>query len=497
MASDQVLVLDAGSSSIRCHLVDSRSRITRSASRSWTYLKEANAPELARAFDPDACWQSARDAIEECMAGLPTASRGISAVAVTSQRQSLAFLDSNFHVLYAGPNTDLRAIFEGFALDHSHGELIYSTTGHRPAFMAAPGKLAWFRDHRPDDYARIAHVVTLADWFTLKLTGNLACERTLASESGLLDLAHLGHASTMFETLELRCPTPPIHEPLSVRGVVSELDQGLSRDVPVVTSGADTQSALVGMGVVNPGSAGIVAGWSATVQTLVSAPTLSPDMKTWTGCFQRPRTWTVESNAGDMGNALNWLASTLFHDRPDPYGGIDESAQSTPLGSDGVSAYLGPQAMDVSALGMRTGGLTFPAPLTLGGPTRGQIARAALESFAYALRANVEQAESVAGFDADKIALGGGITRSASFTQIMTDVLGREVALSSSPDATAIGAALIAQTATGRFSSLEEAARDPELNNPILIPDPQNAAEYDDRYRAWTKTQRSLGQMPT
>ena len=350
MADDQVLVLDAGSSSIRCHVVDSQSRITRSASRPWIYLKEPDAPELARAFDPDACWQAARDAITECLAGLPDADGTISAVAITSQRQSLVFLDKNLEVLYAGPNTDLRAIFEGFALDHRHGELIYSTTGHRPAFMTAPGKLAWFRDHRPDAYDRIAHVVTLADWLTFKMTGNLACERTLASESGLLELTRLDPASAMFDQLDLRCPAPEIHEPLLVRGTVSELDLGISERVPVITSGADTQCGLVGMGIVNSGSAGIVAGWSATVQLLAPYPTLSPEMKTWAGCFQLPRIWTVESNAGDIGNAHSWLAQMLFHDQPDFYQSMDESARTAPPGSDGVSAYLGPQAMDVSEL---------------------------------------------------------------------------------------------------------------------------------------------------
>ena len=198
-----------------------------------------------------------------------------------------------------------------------------------------------------------------------------------------------------------------------------------------------------------------------------------------------PGIWTVESNAGDMGNAHRWLASALFSDRPNPYHDMSEAAQSVPPGSGGVSARLGPQAMNLSAVGMRTGGLTFPVPMTLGGPTKGQIARAALESFAYALRANVEQAEGVAGFSVERLALGGGMARSPVFTRIAADVLGREISLPSTPDVAAVGAALIARTAVGRFPSLSRAVSDHAQQEIILKPDPQNSAEYQDLYHSW------------
>ena len=139
-------------------------------------------------------------------------------MAVTSQRQSLVFLDESGDVIYAGPNTDLRAVFEGFALNFRHGDAISEALGGRPALMTAPAKLAWFRDNRAGAYARIAHVVTLADWLTFKLTGNLGCEPTLASESGLSGAGGANPMPQLFTELELNCPVPEIHESLSARG---------------------------------------------------------------------------------------------------------------------------------------------------------------------------------------------------------------------------------------------------------------------------------------
>ena len=494
MSDDLVLVIDGGTSSLRCHLVDPSGRITHSVTRPWRYLDEADASEIARAFDPDACWRSTREAIAECVSTQRTGDR-ISALAITSQRQSLVFLDARGRVVYAGPNTDLRAFFEGSALDFEHGSLLYRATGHRPTFMMAAGKLTWFRHHRPAAYSMISHVLTLADWLAYKLTGTLSCEPSLASDSGLLNIGPRELASEVFDRLGLTCPAAPLRESVEPSGVVSNMLIDGVDNAPVVVAGGDTQCALIGLGIGEPGAAGIVAGWSATVQMLVSERTLSPDMMTWAGCFQSPRLWTVESSSGDMGNAYRWLAETVFGGGDSAYGRMDELAASASVGSGGAAAYLGPRAMDVSKVGMQLGGIVFPVPLTLGGPSRGQVARATLEGFAYALRANLEQAERVSGAKALRIGLGGGLTRSRTLTQMVPDVLGRAVQSGREPDSTVIGAALVARTATGQFGSLEQAAGQARQNMRCLGPDMQSAAEYDDLYQVWLETQRRLGRL--
>ena len=61
----------------------------------------------------------------------------IDAVAVTSQRQAVAFIDGDGGTVYVGPNTDLRAVFEGAAIDDQIGEVVYETTGHLPSMLFA------------------------------------------------------------------------------------------------------------------------------------------------------------------------------------------------------------------------------------------------------------------------------------------------------------------------------------------------------------------------
>ncbi|MDP7534145.1 MAG: FGGY family carbohydrate kinase, partial [SAR202 cluster bacterium] len=194
-----MLVVDAGTSAVRCHLFHPSAGIVVSSASPWVYTQEAGASELARAFNPQAVWRGVSNAISRCLAG-----RRVSAVAITSQRQALAFLDADGNEIYVGPNVDLRAVFEGAELDEIHRDRIYGTTGHTPAFMLAAGKLRWFQIHQPDVYARIASVISLADWLAFKLSGEIASERTLAAEAGMLDLESGRRAEDLY--LDLGMP---------------------------------------------------------------------------------------------------------------------------------------------------------------------------------------------------------------------------------------------------------------------------------------------------
>ena len=60
----------------------------------------------------------------------------------------------------------------------------------------------------------------------------------------------------------------------------------------------------------------------------------------------------------------------------------------------------------------------------------GNFARAALESVAYSVKANLEHLEATSGQSASIVALGGGMTRSGTLGTMVADVLGRKVRLS-------------------------------------------------------------------
>jgi sugar (pentulose or hexulose) kinase len=238
------------------------------------------------------------------------------------------------------------------------------------------------------------------------------------------------------------------------------------------------------MGVLSDGMAGVLAGWSCTVQMVTPEPRFDSEMRTWVGILPTPRGWIAESNVGDAGNAYRWLVETLLKDSKG-YRQADELARTAPPGCDGAMAFLGPAPVSMARAGLRTGGFLFPTPLSFQEPTPAHLLRAALENVAFGVRANLETLEEVTGLVAEELRLGGGMSRSSVFAEILASVSNRPVLRSTRPEVSTIGALLAAAVAAGERASLEEAARSVQFPCQEVAPSPSLAAEYEEHYQRW------------
>ncbi len=81
---------------------------------------------------------------------------------------------------------------------------------------------------------------------------------------------------------------------------------GLEAGTPVAVGGPDTQCGLLGMGAVEEGQIGVVAGTTTPVQMVLPKPVVDPEMRTWTGLHVLPGVYVLESNAGQTGSTLDW-----------------------------------------------------------------------------------------------------------------------------------------------------------------------------------------------
>jgi autoinducer 2 (AI-2) kinase len=498
VADEYILVADAGTSSARCLVFDRTGTVVGSATRRWSYIDEPDSSPLSRAFDPEGLWPTLCSLIALSMKDAEISPKAIVAITATSQRQAVVFLDKSGREIYAGPNLDLRAVFEGAAIDEEMGDRVYETTGHLPSFLLAPAKLRWFKANRPEAFDKIACVVTLADWIRLRLTGDVASELTLAAEAGLLDIRRRMWCGDLLRDMGLASNDMPLLEAGTSAGLITaqvSAETGMPEGTPVAVAAADTQCGLLGMGVASEYQVGIVAGWSAALQMVTLEPVLSPESRTWAGCFPGEDKWVLESSPGDVGNSYRWLGDTLFGGVPDPFLEMDALAEAVPVGSDGAVTFLGPSRMDMARLGMRLGGFLFPVPLTFSDLGRGQLVRGSLEAIAYAVKSNLLQIEELTGTPARNIAVGGGMTLTTTWTRVLADVLGRETLVSSTPEVSGLGASLCARTAVGEFTSLEEAAASVRPLLQRQEPDAAPSAEYQDLFARWVELSDGLQGM--
>jgi autoinducer 2 (AI-2) kinase len=473
--ADTVLVIDAGTSALRALSVRAGGAVATVASEPWPVFVPADAAPFGREFDA----AEVQRALWRLIAAAVASRVEIAAVAFTGQREGIAFIDERGGALCASPNVDARASAEGMAIDAVHTDEVYAVTGHLPSLMQAPAKLAWLRAHRPDLAARVAHVLPLVDWLAMLVTGSVRMSRSLGVENGLLDVSTGAVPAGLLARLGLPADAlPPVVADGTISGAVAHGDLA---GVPVVAAGADTQCALVGMGAVEPGAAGVAAGWSAPVQVVTDAPVIDSEKRTWTGVHVVPGRWILESNAGEMGRAWDWICAMMDLDAAE----AERLAAAAPAGAGDAMAVLGARAMRASAMNAGVGGITVPLPLVMSSPDRGHVLRSVLEATAYAVRANLDQLEQVSGAGITSLAIGGGMSRSTTFTRIVADVAGRPLAVASAPETSALGAAVLAFVATGRHASIAEAVAAITSGRCTLRPAAAASAAYDDYYARW------------
>lgn len=467
------LVLDTGSTSVRAALVEDGAVV--SVSSVVPRLVDSPDALAGKEWKPDELWEAACSAIRALKA-----TRRPDCVVATAQRLAVVFLDASGKALYAGPNSDARGLLESVELMREHGKTLYEITGHQPQIILVPARVEWMRRHRPQVADSIATVMSLADWFAFRLSGEVASEPSLAGDTGLFDVRRRTWAREVSEWGVDPAWLPPLREPGELLGKVGKraaADTGLPEGTPVAVGCGDTMAGLLGMRVASPGCVGVVAGSTMPVMRVEDEPPVDPIGRCWAGSHVAPGLWLREVNGGEAGIAQAWLAG-LMSVRPEELHAL--AAESTPAGVG--PALLGPAPLDFSDMPLAmTGGIALSLPVGVLGPDKGGIARAFVENLAFAIRRSLEWLGSP---DVAAIDLGGGLSESALFSRILATVVGKPVR-AHGIGVTAVGASLCATTALGGAANPIEASSALARECATHQPDPASSGTYEHGYGLW------------
>jgi len=491
-----ILALDVGTSSCHCLLADGEGASIAAASSPIAYHTPRGYSELAREFDPAQVLSTIGDLLTQVLRKAGASAENIDSIAITSQRQGLVLLDSAGAELCCSPNIDLRAVFEGAAIDEQRGDQVYRTTGHTPSLILAPARLAWFEKHEPGIFQRVDAILSVAGWLMYRLTGRKVGERCMEGEAGLLNISSGARCHRLLDSLGLPrglLPSMPgrgaPHR--SLAGPVAQ-EWGLKKDVEVVLAGPDTQCGLLGMGLTQPGQVGALLGWSGAIQAITPAPRLHPDSATWVGRYLLDDLWVAEANLGEVGSSYAWLKDLLLG-ADAPISQADDLAASAPEDGSGILACLGPGPESAFAAGLRRGGLLFPTPFSYSQPTAASLFRAALENIAFSARSNLATLDEITGRTTDLLHVGGGVARSDAMASILANVLGIPIRRSLTPQATARGAVFRAILQTHSDISPHQLTEIASADHDDIVPSsPAAVARYESAYQEWLHVQQRL-----
>ena len=197
------------------------------------------------------------------------------------------------------------------SFDSGAAQEIYDRAGDWVA-ITAPARFLWIATHEPDVFASIAHVGMLGDWILTRLSGAFVTDPSLGSSSGMFDLeARTGPTGCSSICGLERSVFPAVVESGTVVGAVTPQAAamtGLREGTPVVVGGADTQLALLGIGVTQPGRFTVVGGsfWQHTV--VLDEPLIDPGSDGLrTLCHTVPDRWMMEGIGFYCGIVMRWF----------------------------------------------------------------------------------------------------------------------------------------------------------------------------------------------
>jgi len=464
--------------------------------------------------DPRDWWRACGAAVKKALHSSNLSANDIACVGFSGQMHGAVLLDSADEVVRSAIIwCDQRSESQTHELEKLFGrDALIHLTCNPPLTNFTLTKLLWVRETEPANWARVAHVMLPKDYVRFRLTGERAIDMADASGTLLLDVANRRWSTEVLRKSGIDAGLlPALHESPQVCGKVSAAGSettGLRVGTPVVAGAGDQAAGAVGMGIARAGAVSATIGTSGVVFAATDRPALDPRGRLHTFCHAIPGRWHVMGVTQSAGLSLRWFRDRFgvltgvktagvkttdlnTKDGRDPYDILAEEAASAPAGSEG--AFWVPYLM-----GERTPHLDPNARAALVGltasHTRGHIIRAVLEGVAYSLK------DTFTIFDEMKIPvtsirLGGGGARSPLWRQIQADVYAHEVEIVAAEEGAAYGAAILAGTGAGAWSSVDEAC-DKVVRVASRIPLNQgNSKTLQQNYRTYRKIYPALHQI--
>jgi len=491
--------LDVGTTGAKAVLIDEDGKVAASATGDYPM---ATPKPLWSEQDPEDWWRAAESVFRRVISLAGISSDQVAGVGLTGQMHGLVALDAAGKVLRPcimwndqRTEKECRAITEKL----TPARLLELTANPVLPGFTAP-KILWVRDHEPEIYRQIAHVLLPKDFIRYRLTGEFATDVSDASGTSLFDVARRRWSSEMLHALSIPAEwMPSASESPEVTGRVSlraAHSTGLAEGTPVVAGAGDQAAGGIGNGIVDAGVVSVTIGTSGVVFAHTDRLSMDPGGRLHAFCHAVPGAWHIMGVTLAAGGSLRWYRDVLATEEReaarqrnrDPYDLLMEEAALAPPGSEGLFflPYLSGERtpyQDPSARGAYVG-------LTLR-HSRPHLIRSLLEGVAYSLRDCLELARS-SGVEARQIRASGGGARSALWRQILADVFNAELVTVNSIEGAPFGAALLAGVGAGVFRDVRDASRRTVRVGERTAPGREAAGVYGRGYEVYRSLYPSL-----
>ncbi len=482
-----LLGLDVGTTGTKAVVFDLEGNIKGYGFREYGMICES--PGQAEQ-DSRLVWQLTREVIRQAVSESGTGD--IKALSLSVQGDAIIPVDGNCRPLYhALLGMDYRPFSQAERCEALFGgKRLFEMTGMRPHPLNSLMKIMWLKDNEPEIFGKTYKFMTYADFILSKLGAPPVIDYTMASRTMAFELAKKKWSGKILETVGIAEESLSI--PVQSGEVVGEINPslaeelGLPKGMLLVAGGHDQTCAALGAGVIRENIAIDSHGTAEVVSSAFNEPRLSDLMyHSFYPCYchtKRDMYFTFSLNHIG-GLLLKWYrdnlgTAELLQAEEKEISAYDLIVGKTAPGPSPVLVLphfngSGTPWCDLESKGAMLG-LTMAT-------TRHDIAKGILDSLTYELRINIERMKE-AGIAIHDLRCVGGGARSPVWLQIKADVTGCKVSTLKVREAACLGAAILAGTAAGAYSSVDEGVGCSVSIKDEYLPDPVMKTLYEEKY---------------
>ncbi len=488
---DSILVIDAGTTSMRCVLFDPSGKVLK-------VLQKHNPPAYYQdgrvEHDPKTWTDTCTELLQSSAAFAQDNHLHVKALSLTAFRSAVVPVDRQGSPLGRAIMWQDKRTDDLCRRMSPHNQEIFDRTGSTITSIFSSLKMAWIKAHAPEIYSRTYKMAGIQDLLLHLLTGRLVTDHSLAGRTSLMNITTRNWDPELIKLFELdEEKLCKLLEPSSIAGYLrndAALRTGLDSGIPVITAGGDQQCAALGSGLLSEDAVSANTGTGSYVIGFTHAPVLDPGRRIFCTPSAVPGAYHLEASMLSTGTVYRWFSEILNAGRSGQhqfsFKELDQEVNESPPGSHGLltiphfkgsgSPYWNPQASGtIHNLNLST--------------TRGDIARAILEGIAADIGDNIEVLETIS-HQVASLRVSGGMAKSQVFNQIQADMLGKTVVQPKNYESTALGAWISAAYRTGLSASMEEAYRTASEDSPPAEFIPR--AAFSETYRNLARERKRL-----
>ena len=482
------LGIDIGGTVVKAAIFDDRGTEVAVAAKP---LRAVHARPGYSERDTAQMWQATAETVREVVSHPGARPDRIAAVCCTGHGNGIYLLDENGQPVGNGIVSSDTRTFHMAAEAQGRADLAAVRAIRGQQFHVSEPLLlfAWFDAHQPELARRTRHAVLCKDYVRYRLNGRIESDLNDLSGSGLLNLATGDYDPTMFEALDLvewRGKLPPIRRNSDLCGSVTAQaarETGLVAGTPVVAGTMDLDAMILAAGVTDASRFIMCAGtWSVNLLVLKWAcrgrlpmmQALHRDGQRIIACEGSP---TSATN-------LAWMLDAVLDGARPTYAAVNAMVDG-----------LAPQDSHLIYLPDIHGGAGAPQACFVGlghGSGQPQLLRAIYEGVVFAHLEHIDDLADSTGLRPPAARLCGGAAQSPVWAQMFADIMDMDIEIAEGSELGALGCAICAAVATGRYDGFEQAMAAMTRIGRHYRPDPSRTPIYRDKRAAFTRVRRAL-----